>query len=59
MDPQEVNPYDDTTLTECSRCGEMKYCKLRSDPFLLEVFDETNEPSYWCEDCLESRRDDI
>lgn len=45
---------------ECDHCGARVDVTLTVDPFLRDLYPELpNEPSWWCEACLEKRRDDI
>lgn len=44
----------------CHSCGKTKECEFVKDPFVDEVFPEdSNEPKWWCEDCLTERCDDV
>lgn len=52
--------WDDTTLTECDHCGEIRECSYEDDPFMAEVYeDEENERSMWCRECYEERHDEV
>jgi hypothetical protein len=50
---------DEHVETECERCGEVRPCLQRSDPFLLDVYDETTRPDWWCDPCFVDRADQI
>lgn len=51
---------DETILTECEHCGEVRRCHRTTDPYMREIHpEEPNESSYWCYRCWDSRHGDI
>lgn len=58
--PGQPDPNGPLTRLRCERCGSREKITLAVDPFLRDMYPELpNELSWWCEACLEKRRDDI
>ncbi len=49
---------EESSVTECPRCGEVRLCKTLTDPYLREVYEE-RRVGLWCYPCFRSRKDDI
>jgi len=50
----------DIRRVKCSRCGEIRPCLWRVDPFIEEVYpEEPVAPAEWCWTCYSDRRDEV
>jgi len=48
-------------IGRCCHCQKENIeVEWRNDPFLAEIYPESDNPEdWWCEECLQERRDDI
>ena len=55
---------NDSILTECESCGEVRDCTLCVDPFVVEDIygpysEEDRQSKWWCAECFDNRADDV
>lgn len=61
FDADEWNIHDSLVLvTRCEQCGEIKPCELLEDPFIAQIYpDSEHSEEYWCKNCYQHRVMDI